>query len=173
MSLKKKGKDNSNARECDEKSFLKENVTLMNQPSESANLWRKKKKRGIEREQWLRMRWLEFFFYKTWCLWSIHVNQQATDEGREKVLKKSWIVTLLVNVMIKKILKDKTWRYWSPARDRRWTHSTTHWQSRSSHSGKYQSSPSALCGSCKKNKAATARPDSYEFRRTTLGHPRQ
>ena len=35
---KKKVKDNSNARECDEKSFLKENVTRMNQPSESANL---------------------------------------------------------------------------------------------------------------------------------------
>ena len=70
------------------------------------------------------------------------------------------MVTLLVNVMIKKkCFKDKTWRSWSPADDRWWTHSTTHWQSRSSHSGKYQSSPSALCGSCKKNKAATARPD--------------
>ena len=70
--------------------------------------------------------------------------------------------------MIKKFLKDKTWRSWSPARDRWWAHSTTHWQSRLSHSGKYRTSPSALCGSCKKNKAVTARPDSYEFRCTTL-----
>ena len=47
----KKVKDNSNARECDEKSFLKENMMLVNQPSESANRKEVKKKRGIEREQ--------------------------------------------------------------------------------------------------------------------------
>ena len=37
-------KDNSNARECDEKSFLKENMMLVNQPSESANTKEVKKK---------------------------------------------------------------------------------------------------------------------------------
>ena len=45
-------KDNSNARECDEKSFLKENIMLVNQLSESANT-KKLKKGGIEREQCL------------------------------------------------------------------------------------------------------------------------
>ena len=138
----KKVKDYSNARECDEKSFLKEHMMLVNQPSESANTKEVRKKGGIEREQCLWMRWSEFFFLKdkTWCLWSNHANQQGTDEGRQKVKKKkkkkSWMVTLLVNVMMKIFLKDKTWRSWSPARDCWWTHSTTHWQSRSSHSGK-------------------------------------
>ena len=44
VSLKQKVKDNSNARECDEKSFLKENVMLVNQPSESANTKEVRKK---------------------------------------------------------------------------------------------------------------------------------
>ena len=54
----KKVKDtsNSNARECDEKSFLKENMTLVNQPSESANTKEVRKKRGTEGEQCLWMR---------------------------------------------------------------------------------------------------------------------
>ena len=78
------------------KSFLK-----INHPNQQTR--KKLEKRGIEREQCLWMRWLEFFFLKdkTWCLWSNHANQQATDEGSQKVKKKSWKVTLLVNVMIK------------------------------------------------------------------------
>ena len=41
-------KDNSNARECDEKSFLKENVMLVNLPSESANTKEVRKKGGLK-----------------------------------------------------------------------------------------------------------------------------
>ena len=52
VSLKQKVKENSNARECDEKSFLTENMMLVNQPFESANT-KKLEKRGIEREQCL------------------------------------------------------------------------------------------------------------------------
>ena len=37
-------KDNSNAREFDEKSFLKEHMMLVNQPSESANTKEVRKK---------------------------------------------------------------------------------------------------------------------------------
>ena len=152
------------------KVFLKKNMMLVNQPSKSAITKDVRKKRGIERQQCLWMRWSEIFLKdKTWCLWSNHANQQATNEGSQKVYKKKgWKGTQLVNVMINIFLKDKTWRSWSPARDRWWAHSTTHWQSRLSHSRKYQSSPSAYCGSCKKNKAVTARPDSYGFRCATL-----
>ena len=50
--LKQKVKGNSNARESDEKSFLKENMMLVNQLSESANT-KEVKKKGIEREQCL------------------------------------------------------------------------------------------------------------------------
>ena len=42
----KKVKDYSNARECDEKSFLKEHMMLVNQPSESANTKEVRKKKG-------------------------------------------------------------------------------------------------------------------------------
>ena len=49
VSLKqKKVKDNDNARECDEKSFLKENMMLVNQPSESANTKEVRKKGGLK-----------------------------------------------------------------------------------------------------------------------------
>ena len=41
-------KDNSNARECDEESFLKENMMLVNQPSESANTKEVRKKGGLK-----------------------------------------------------------------------------------------------------------------------------
>ena len=44
----KKVKDNSNARECDEESFLKENMMLVNQPSESANTKEVRKKGGLK-----------------------------------------------------------------------------------------------------------------------------
>ena len=44
----KKVKDNGNARECDEKSFLKENMMLVNQPSESANTKEVRKKGGLK-----------------------------------------------------------------------------------------------------------------------------
>ena len=52
VSLKQKVKGNSNARECDEKSFLKENMMLVNHLSESANT-KEVKKKGIEKEQCL------------------------------------------------------------------------------------------------------------------------
>ena len=45
----KKVKDNSNARECDEKSFLKENMMLVSQPSESANTKEVSKKGGLKK----------------------------------------------------------------------------------------------------------------------------
>ena len=41
-------KDNGNARECDEKSFLKENMVLVNQPSKSANTKEVRKKGGLK-----------------------------------------------------------------------------------------------------------------------------
>ena len=49
MSLKQKVKDNSNARECDKKSFLKENLMLVNQASEPANTKEVIKKGALKR----------------------------------------------------------------------------------------------------------------------------
>ena len=75
---------------CDEKSFLKENVMLVNQPSESANtreVWKKGDwKRTILVNAMIRI----FFCFEkqNMMLVSNHANQQATDEGRQKVKKK-------------------------------------------------------------------------------------
>ena len=59
----KKVKDNSNARECDEKSFLKEHMMLVNQPSESANTKEVRKKGGLKENNACECDDQNFFFF--------------------------------------------------------------------------------------------------------------
>ena len=85
----KKGKDNSNARKCDEKSFLKETwCSWINHPNQQTR--KKFEKKGDWKRTMPVNAMIRFFFLKdkTWCLWSNHANQQATDEGSQKVKKK-------------------------------------------------------------------------------------
>ena len=60
----KKVKDYRNARECDEKSFLKEHMMLVNQPSESANTKEVRKKGGLKENNACECDDQNFFFLK-------------------------------------------------------------------------------------------------------------
>ena len=98
----KKVKDDSNARECDEKVFKKKTwCSWINHPNQQTR--KKLERKGIEREQCLWMWWLEYFIWKTKhnaCEATMRINKQQMKEVRKKKKKKSWKVTLLVNAMI-------------------------------------------------------------------------
>ena len=83
----KKVKDNSTARECDEKSLLKENMMLVNQPSESANQREVRKKGDWKRTMLVNAMIRIFLFWKTKhdaCEATVQINKQQMKEVRKK-----------------------------------------------------------------------------------------
>ena len=80
----KKMKDDSNARECDEKTFLKENMMLVNQPSESANTKEVRKKGDWKRTMLVNAMIRIIFFFERQNMMLVKQPCESTSNGWRK-----------------------------------------------------------------------------------------
>ena len=88
MSLKQKNvKDNSDAHECDEKSCLKENMMLVNQPSESANT-KEVRKKGDWKRTMLVNAMIRIFFFERQNMMLVKQSCESTSNRWRKTESK-------------------------------------------------------------------------------------